>query len=178
MSLWESAIKCGRKIASEKAQESFSGEKKYLSPNIKDGILTGGNGRENNNTKPSFFKCLLNPKTLQWFGAGIIRFCLLIYERRWAEFLRNNSFSFIFWRMFFQSGSGEYAGPRHDQLCCLRYFSYSWEKSGTLGSRAVSLAPLKSQAQKKSEEQKLKIALHINRTVKVPACSLFTWTKT
>lgn len=49
---------------------------------------------------------------------------------------------------------------------------------GTLGSRAVSLAPLKSQAQKKSEEQKLKIALHISGTQKVPECSLFTLTET
>lgn len=68
---------------------------KEVIPNLKDGILTGGNGRENYNTKTSFPKCLVNPKTLQWFGAGIIRFCLLSYESRWVEFIRNDLFLYI-----------------------------------------------------------------------------------
>lgn len=120
---------------------------------------------------------LTGSKILPWFGAGTTRLYHLRTESRWTVFIRNNLLLYIW----------ENIVPEWVKLIC---WTQTWPALlpplfflflggiGTLGSRAVSLAPLKSQAQKKSKEQKLKIALHISGTQKVPECSLFTLTET
>lgn len=143
---------------------------------LKDGVVTGGEGRENILVFPQGMSgwAWLDPTCLQWLGAGT-RICLLSYESRWSGFIRNNLLLY----------SLESILPEWVRLICWTrtwpallppvFFLFLGE-IGDMGSRAVSLAPLKSQAQKKSE-QKIKIALHISGTEKVPECSPFTFTK-
>lgn len=150
--IWESALEMWEEHHTWDSSGKVLWRKRHLSPTLKDGILTGGDGRERNILVFPEWLGFLDPETLQWLGGGTTRFCPLSYESRWTVFTRNNLFLHILENIL----------PEWVRLicwtqtwpaCCLPYFSYSWEKSGTPGSRAVSLAPLKSQAQKRAKNK-------------------------